>query len=171
MTIKTWFVRGAVAAAVAFGSSASAQAADIYSVEYVQANLVAGQTTKQQVLQSFGDPTSKKAKLSSSGGAAETFVYLKNAPKKKASSGGTGFGKMLGSLRGVVSDVSDVTGKDIGGNVSANSYRAQRSANAADRLASRAGVGADEEETAESDGASKLTIQFQGGVVSSFEME
>jgi hypothetical protein len=170
MTIKTWFVRGAVVAAVAFGSSASAQTADIFSVEYVQANLVAGQTTKQQVLQSFGDPTSKKAKLSSSGGAAETFVYLKNAPKK-ASSGGTGFGKMLGSLRGVVSDVSDVTGKDIGGSVSANSYRAQRSANAADRLASRAGVGADEEEAAESDGASKLTIQLQGGVVSSFEME
>lgn len=169
MAIKTWFICGAMVTAAAFGSKASAQAADIYSVEYVQANLVAGHTTKQQVLQSFGEPSSKKAKLSSSGGAAETFVYLKNAPKKAASSGGSGLGKMFGSLRGVVSDVSDVTGKNIAANSSVSSYRAERSASAVDRLASRTGVG--QEEAVESDGASRLTVQLQGGVVSSFEME
>jgi hypothetical protein len=169
MTIKTWCARGALVAAVAFGSAASAQTADIYSVEYVQANLVAGQTTKAQVLQNFGEPTSKKAKLSSSGGAAETFVYSKNAPKKVAKAKGSGFGSMIGSLRGVVSDVSDVTGKNIGGDAYASSYRAQRSANAVDRLASKAGAG--EEEAVESDGASTLIIQLKGGVVASFEME
>ncbi|MDQ1119646.1 MULTISPECIES: hypothetical protein [Pseudoxanthomonas] len=170
MKIKQWFGSGLIAvAAVLMAPGAWAQTADIFDIDYVQGHLVAGKTTKAQVLESFGEPTSKKAKLSSSGGASETYVYIKGAAKKPAASAGSGFGKMVGSLRGVLGDVSDLTGKNVGGEVASNSYRAQRSANAADRLSARAGTDADT--SAGADGASRLTIQIQGGVVTSFDME
>lgn len=166
MAIKQWIVCGVIVTAATFAATASAQTADMYTIEYVQANLVKGQTTKQQVLQAFGEPTSKKAKLTSSGGASETFVYMKNAPKKAAKGKG-GFGSMVGSLRGVATNAARLAGGALPGGAYAVSNLAQHAANAVDTASAIAGQQAE----VAADGASTLVIQLQEGVVSSFAME
>jgi hypothetical protein len=166
MAIKQWIVSGVIVTAATFAATASAQTADMYTIEYVQANLVKGQTTKQQVLQAFGEPTSKKAKLTSSGGASETFVYMKNAPKK-ASTGKGRFGSMLNSVTGAASSAARLAGGAIPGGAFAAAALAQHSVNAVDTASAIAGQQAE----VAADGASTLVIQLQEGVVSSFAME
>jgi hypothetical protein len=154
----------------AISTSAAAQDADIYDVTYIQSNLVVGKTTKAQVIEHFGEPTSKKAKLSSSGGASETLMYIKGAPKvaQKQKKGG-GLGGMMASLRGVASDVTGVTGKSIPYEDRVRASRVEDQANAANRLASR--VSGPSEGEATSNDSATLSIQLENGVVSSFDMQ
>ncbi len=168
-SVAAVFVAAVMAVQVFAAQAASPQ--NIFEVDYVLSNLKKGVTTKDQVLEHFGEPTKRDVKLTSEGGASETLIYLKGAPKKAAKSGGTGFGKMMGSLRGIVSDVSSATGKNVTGTTYAQSYDAQRRAEAADRLAARAGSAQGDAEDAGSDGASRLTIQLKDGVVSSYAMD
>ncbi|MET0289699.1 MAG: hypothetical protein ABW178_08735 [Pseudoxanthomonas sp.] len=169
MTKHRW-VASCLLAFAAISGNAVAQGADIYDVSFIQTNLAVGKTTKAQVLESFGEPTSKKAKLSSSGGASETLVYVKGAPKvaqKQKKSGG--LGSMMASLASVATDVSDLTGKDVGYENRVRASKAQGQANAADRLSSR--LGQPEEAEATSSDAATLTIQLDNGVVSAFDMQ
>ncbi|RXR01474.1 hypothetical protein [Pseudoxanthomonas composti] len=169
MNKHRWFACCLVALS-AISINAAAQDADIYDVAYIQSNLTVGKTTRAQVLEHFGEPTSKKATLSSAGGASETLVYVRGAPKvaQKQKKGG-GLGGMMASLRGVASDVAGVTGQNIRYDDRVRASRVEDQANAADRLSSRLGTPA--ETASASAGAATLSIQLDNGVVSSFDLQ
>jgi hypothetical protein len=151
---------------ISFTGASRALAADLFDPAYVQGHLTVGKTTKDQVLQSFGQPSSKRSKLSSAGGATETLTYTQGGGSTKKKAGG--FGRMVSSVMGVASDVTEFTGRNIKYDDRVRASKAKSQADAVDRLSGRGGAMS---EADTSGGSAILSIHLTNGVVTSYDMQ
>lgn len=170
MTSKTRLVAGALALAL-LAPVASTNAADpatpgpelIFTVGYVQSNLIKGKTTRAEVIAAFGNPTHQKVRATDSG-STEVLYYQKGA--QPASGGGVakttrGIGSIAGGLA-----------RMFGNNNTA--YQAARVSSQANDIASGMEMltgSAGGSQAAAASGPSVLTIQLQDGVVASYSLE
>ncbi len=173
MTSKTRLIAGAlalallapVASASAAGQNGGAPSAELmFTVGYVQSNLVKGKTTRADVIASFGNPSHQKVRATDSG-STEVLYYQKGA-QQQASGGGLakttrGLGRIAGGLARMLGN------SDAAYQASKASYQADNIADGMELL----GGGSGGSNAAASNGPSTLTIELRNGVVSSYSLE
>lgn len=173
MTSRIRFVAGALAlallvpmaSATAAGQAAASPGPELmFTVGYVQSNLVKGKTTRADVIAAFGNPSHQKVRATDSG-STEVLYYQRGA-QNQGSGGGLakttrGLGKIAGGLA-----------RMFGNNEAA--YEASRASYQADNIADGMelmGGGGGGSNAAASNGPSTLTIDLQNGVVSGYSLE
>lgn len=174
MTSKTVLVAGALAlafaspfAALAAGQQGGAPGADLmFTVGYVQSNLVKGKSTRADVVAAFGDPTHQKVRATDSG-STEMLYYQRGAAAQQSDGGGVA--KATRGIGAIAGGLSRMMGYNNSG-----AYQAARVSNQADNIASGmemlSGAGGSNAAQA-STGPNTLTVELRDGVVASYSLE
>lgn len=170
MTSKTRLVAGALALALlvpmasasAAGQNGGAPSAELmFTVGYVQSNLVKGKTTRADVIASFGNPSHQKVRATDSG-STEILYYQRGAQNQ----GSGGIAKTTRGLGRIAGGLARMFGNNEAAYEAAKaSYQAD---NIADGMEMMGGGGSN---AAASNGPSTITIELQNGVVSSYSLE